>query len=84
MIKERQIEFENNIEDDRNSINCIIDYLKQLKVIFNNLDFEMENFVSETIQILETKEIDSEVIKTYPFFCKSFGRSQQYISFVKA
>lgn len=81
-IKELQIVFEECKEYEEKYIEEIIVLLEQLGSVMYEFDGEMETFVRETIAILKRGK-DIGDLTEFPMFCKSFGRSQQYISFIK-
>lgn len=81
-IKKIEISYENTHLNGEIVVNEIICELQKLYEMLEDFDKELAVFIKETIEILKSdiKEID---LSSYKNFCKCFGRSQQYISFVK-
>lgn len=82
-IKELEIAFEEADEYEEKYVKGIIELLEELRKTVHDFDEEMEVFITETIAILKKGKKVGD-LSEYPMFCKSFGRSQQYISFVKS
>ncbi|MDE7322302.1 MAG: class I SAM-dependent methyltransferase [Lachnospiraceae bacterium] len=81
-IREIEIAYENLDHKEEKVIHEIIHELQKLYELLKESDKELAAFLSETIDIL-TSGPDRMDLNDYPNFCKCFGRSQQYISFVK-
>lgn len=81
-IKELEIQYEQTAEPDKQIISQILERLSQIEGLVNKVDSELSNFVKETRTIL-INESDFSNMEKYQTFFKLFGRSQQYISFVK-
>lgn len=81
-IRKLEIEYENSEQKEEKVIQEIIYELQKLYELIQKCDKELAVFLSETIEILTNTPNKSE-LTDYPNFCKCFGRSQQYISFVK-
>lgn len=82
-IKELEIAFEEADEYEEKYVKRIIEFLEELRTVVHDFDEEMETFIDETIAILKMGKAVGD-LSVFPMFCKSFGRSQQYISFVKS
>lgn len=81
-IRRLEIIYENMKQKTDGVIHKIIHELRNLLQMLKECDKEMAGFIKETIEILSS-EIEKINIIDYPMFCKCFGRSQQYISFVR-
>lgn len=79
-IRKLEITYENLKKEE--IIKEIICELNKLLGILEGCDDELVGFLNDTVKILlhEDSELD---LTDYPKFCQCFGRSQQYISFVK-
>lgn len=82
-IKELEIAFEEADDYEEKYIKRIIYLLEELRTVVHEFDEEMEIFIEETIAILKMGKAVGD-LSVFPMFCKSFGRSQQYVSFVKS
>lgn len=81
-IRKLEIEYENSEQKEEKVVQEIIYELQKLYELLQKCDKELAVFLSETIEILSSDPNQLE-LADYPNFCKCFGRSQQYISFVK-
>ncbi len=81
-IRELEIAYENLKHKEEKYIHEIICELQKLYERLKVDDKELAAFLRETMEVL-TCEPDRLDLNEYPNFCKCFGRSQQYISFVK-
>lgn len=81
-IRELEVSYENIHQNGEKNINEIICELQKLSVMLKNCDKELTEFIMETVEILKNN-IEKIDLSRYKNFCKCFGRSQQYISFVK-
>lgn len=81
-IRKLEIEYENSEQKEEKVVQEIIYELQKLYELLQKCDKELAVFLSETIDILASDPNQLE-LADYPNFCKCFGRSQQYISFVK-
>lgn len=81
-IRELEITYERLDHKEEKVIHEIIHELQKLYELLKRSDKKLAAFLSETIDIL-TSGPDRLYLNDYPNFCKCFGRSQQYISFVR-
>lgn len=81
-IRELEIVYENLEQKEEKIIYDLVCELQNLYELLKICDKEMGQFLKDTMNIL-TSESNNLDLACYPTFCKCFGRSQQYISFVK-
>ena len=71
-----------NLEQKEEIIKEIICELNKLLEILEGHDAELAGFLNDTVKILLYRNSKLD-LANYPKFCSCFGRTQQYISFVK-
>ena len=81
-IRELEIAYENLKHKEEKLIHEIVCELQKLNELLKDNDKELAGFLRDTMDIL-TSKTDKLNLNDYPNFCKCFGRSQQYISFVR-
>lgn len=81
-IRKMEIIYENLGKKEESVIKKIECELIKMYGFLKDHDEEIAKFISETVDILQ-HGVNGIQFKDYPTFCKSFGRSQQYISFVR-
>lgn len=80
-IRDLAIDYETLGADEKN-IGKIIDLLKDILCEVREKDTEFAGYLEDLIEILGRGD-EKINYSEYPFFCGCFGRSQQYISFIK-
>lgn len=81
-VQELDILYEKSEENNSDYIKQAVACLKRIAESVSDFDNELLIFLQDAIQILEADSCQIDFSK-YPNFNKAFGRSAQYISFVK-